>query len=66
MAVKLSGIQYAKVGFKGILHLAHASIAAISPKAADILWKSSHENTTRRLGYPAGDEQAAKVTYKDK
>lgn len=66
MAVKLSGIQYAKVGFKGILHLAHASVAGLTQKAADILWDSSHKNTEKRIGHKPGIEQAAKTTYKDK
>lgn len=66
MAVKLTGIQYAKVGFSGILHLAHASVDGIAQKAADILWDSSHKNTEKRIGHKPGIEQAAKTTYKDK
>lgn len=63
MCVKLSKKYYAKVGFKGILHLAHTSIENITDKMADILWKSSHDNTKRKLGHKPTIKQAAKTTY---
>lgn len=54
---------YAKVGFKGILHLAHASIAGLTDKACDLLWNSSFINTKRRIGHDLTIKQAAKTTY---
>lgn len=63
MALKLHGLQYVKVGFKGIIHLAHASISGLKNKAADILWRTSFENTERRLGHKPGLKEAAKTTF---
>lgn len=62
--LKLPPQYYFKVGFKGILHLAHASIQGITSKAADLLYNSSFANTEKRLGHKPTDEQAAKTTYK--
>lgn len=63
MCVKLPVKYYFKVGFKGILHIAHASIEKISWFVADRLWDTSHTNTTKQLGYPATIKEAAKVTF---
>ncbi len=63
MSVKMPAKYYAKVGFKGILHIAHASVASISNYVADRLWDSAHTNTTRQLGHKATIREAAKVTY---
>lgn len=63
MCVKLPPKQYFKVGFNGILHLAHASIMGLTGLVADTLWRTSHENTERRLGKKPTIREAAKTTY---
>lgn len=65
MCLKLPPQYYFKVGFEGILHLAHASIRNLSDKTADALWKSSHRNTKKILGKDPGLAEAAKVTFKN-
>lgn len=63
MSVKLPLKTYAKVGFKGVLHIAHASVAGLSKFVADKLWVTSHSNTTKQLGHAATIREAAKTTY---
>lgn len=63
MCVKLPKKTYLKVGFKGILHLAHASIENLTDKMVDILWDSSHKNTKKKLGHKPSKKEAAKTTY---
>lgn len=63
MSVKLPAVTYLKVGFKGILHIAHASVAHLSNLVADRLWDTSHENTKRQLGYKPTLREAAKTTF---
>lgn len=63
MSVKLPAIYYAKVGFKGILHVAHATIKGLSQRVADRLWDTSHTNTEKQLGHKPGLPEAAKTTY---
>ena len=65
MAVKLPPVYYAKVGFKGILHLAHASVASLSKRASDLLWDASFKNTAKRLGHTPTIFEAAKTTYNE-
>lgn len=65
LCLKLPTQYYFKVGFEGVLHLAHASVKGLTEKVADALWKSSHRNTEKILGKKAGKEEAAKVTFKD-
>lgn len=60
---KLSDNQYFKVGFKGILHLAHASIKGIIGKTADKMWDESFVKTEKYLGRKPGLAEAAKTTY---
>lgn len=55
---------YHKVGFEGILHMAHASIKGLSKLVTDKLWETSHLKTTEKLGHKAGKEEASKVTWK--
>lgn len=64
LALKLPAKYYWKVGFNGILHVAHASVQGIKDKIADKLWDTSHSNTTKRLGHKAGTNEAGKVTWK--
>jgi len=63
LCVKLPTTTYIKVGFKGILHLAHTSIESFTKKQADKLWESSFQNTEKRLGYKPTIREAAKTTY---
>lgn len=55
---------YHKVGWNGILHMAHASIKGLSKLVCDKLWETSYKKTTEKLGYKAGKEEASKVTWK--
>lgn len=64
LCLKLPTKYYWKVGFSGILHLAHASVKGVKNKIADKLWETSYSNTTKRLGKKAGKEEAGKVTWK--
>lgn len=64
--VKLSGKQYVKVGFKGILHLAHASVAHIKESSLNKIWESCFKRTKKILGYSPTLEEAAKTTFKNK
>lgn len=63
MCVKLPRMYYAKVGFKGILHLAHASIFNLSIKKAHKLWETSFKNTAKSLGHAPTIVEASKTTY---
>lgn len=55
---------YHKVGFEGILHMAHASIKGLSKLVCNKLWETSHLKTTEKLGHKAGKKEASKVTWK--
>lgn len=59
MTVKMPAKYYVKVGFKGILHLAHASVANLTEEMCDILWDSSHKNTKKKLGHDPTVKEAA-------
>lgn len=63
--VKLPKKTYVKVGFKGVLHLAHASVGHLKDKVLDIFWGKSHERVEEILGYKPTVEEAAKTTFKD-
>ena len=63
LCIKLPILTYYKVGIKGVLHLAHASIFNLTKKMADLLWESSYINTEKRLGYKPTIKEAAKTTY---
>lgn len=60
---KLNKSYYIKVGFKGVLHLAHAWYDKISPRVYDLLWDRSHKQTKKRIGHELGIEQAAKTSW---
>lgn len=62
--IKRPAHTYAKVGWNGILHLAHASIEGMGSYLCNRLWDTSLDNTTRVLGHKAGPNEAAKVTFK--
>jgi hypothetical protein len=61
--IKLPARFYAKVGFNGILHLAHASVEGLAKKVTDALWNRSLERTQKEIGHKLGIEQAAKTTF---
>lgn len=55
--------SYFKVGYTGILHLAHAAVDHLTKKKADKLWETSHTNTKKLLGHSPNLEEAAKTTF---
>jgi len=61
---KLPAKYYTKVGFNGILHLAHASVAKIKEKASHVLWNQSVAKTKKELGFSPTIAEAAKTTFK--
>lgn len=63
LCVKLPAFTYYKVGFKGILHLAHAGVGNLTKYICDKLWDSSFKNTEKILGYKPTIKEAAKTTY---
>ena len=62
-AIKMSVKSYWKVGFNGILHLAHASIKNLTAKKADTLWDQSIKKTAKELGHSPTLNEAAKITW---
>ena len=60
-----TGVSYYwKVGFNGILHLAHTwAEGRLSKKQADTMWKQAHVQTEKKIGHPLGLEEAAKTTW---
>lgn len=63
LCVKLPKKYYWKVGYKGILHLAHASIEGIKSLKVDKMWETSFKRTTKSLGHQPTLKEAAKTTY---
>lgn len=63
MCVKMPKKFYAKVGFKGILHLAHTSVINLTDAMCDLLWDSSFRNTEKKLGHKPTIKEGAKTTY---
>jgi len=63
--VKLPKNQYLKVGFKGVLHLAHASVEHIKENLLDGIWDNCYTKTKKILGYTPTVAEAAKTTFKD-
>jgi hypothetical protein len=62
---KLNTSHYAKVGWKGILHLAHAWCGSIKNSVYDLLWNQSFHQTKKRLGHSPTIIEAAKTTFYD-
>lgn len=60
---KLNKSFYVKVGFNGLLHLAHAWYDKISDRVYDLLWKRSYEQTRKKLGHSPNIKEAAKTTW---
>lgn len=60
---KLNKSHYVKVGFKGILHLAHAWYEKISERVYDLLWERSYKQTCKKIGHAPTIKEAAKTTW---
>lgn len=60
--VKLPKKYYWRVGFTGVLHLAHGSVEHIKEKALDIIWEGCFKRTRKLLGYKPTIKEAAKTT----
>jgi len=60
---KLGVSYYAKVGFKGILHLAHAYLETISKDVYDLLWNRSYAQVCKKIGHKPTIKEAAKTTW---
>lgn len=60
---KLNRSYYAKVGFKGILHLAHAFSDKVKENIYDLLWQRSYKQTKKILGHSPTIKEAAKTTW---
>ena len=60
-----TGISYYwKVGFNGILHLAHAwKEGLLTKKKADTMWDRAHKQTKKKVGHELGLKEAAKTTW---
>lgn len=63
MCVKRPLGSYFKVGYNGILHLAHASVRHLAKNKVDKLWETSHIQTAKLLGHKPNLSEAAKTTY---
>lgn len=61
---KLPKQYYLKVGFEGILHLAHASVEHLKQSSLDTIWNSCFIRTKKILGYTPTINEAAKTTFK--
>lgn len=64
LCVKVAKNFYHKVGFTGILHLAHASIQDFKQKKVDRMWDQCFIATRKFVGHKLGIEQASKTTFK--
>jgi len=64
-SVQLPDKYYSKVGFKGVLHLAHASISHIKENSLDKIWDSCFKRTKKLLGHLPTVREAAKTTFKN-
>ena len=60
---KLGSSYYAKVGFNGILHLAHAWYSGMKERVYDLLWDRAHKQTKKKIGHNLTIVEAAKTTY---
>lgn len=60
---RLNTSHYIKVGFKGILHLAHAWRKDVSEKVYDLLWERSYKQTEKLIGHKPTIVEASKTTW---
>lgn len=63
--IKLPLKHYFRVGYKGILHLAHAAVGHLTQRKADKLWETSFKTTAKKIGHSPTIEEAAKTTFKN-
>lgn len=63
--VALPKKYYSKVGFKGVLHLAHASVSFLKESTLDSIWESCFIRTKKLLGHEPTIAEAAKTTFKN-
>jgi hypothetical protein len=61
--VKLPAVYHAKVGFNGVLHLAHATVKDLSERAKEAMWKRSFVHTEKQIGHKPTIAEAAKTTF---
>jgi uracil-DNA glycosylase len=61
--VKLPKKSYVKVGFNGILHLAHASVAHLKENTLDRIWDACFHRTKKILGHSPTVMEAAKTSH---
>lgn len=55
---------YWKVGFQGILHLAHTwAEGMLTKKKADKMWERAHIQTKKKIGHKLTIKEAAKTTW---
>lgn len=60
---KLNKNYYVKVGWKGILHLAHAYSEKYTKAVYDLLWERSFKQTEKLLGHKPTIIEASKTTF---
>lgn len=60
---KITMSAYWRVGYNGILHLAHASVRTLTERKQETLWNQSEVKTEQILGHKPTDREAAKVTF---
>lgn len=63
---KLPAKYYHKVGFAGVLHLAHANISYLDQSKLDKIWTACFVNTKKILRHEPTIAEAAKTTFKIK
>lgn len=63
LCVKVAKNFYHKVGFNGILHLAHGSVEHIKKHKLDKMWNQCYVATRRLVGHVLGINEASKTTF---
>lgn len=63
LCVKVAKNFYNKVGFKGILHLAHGSVEYIRKSKLDRMWEQCYVATKKFVGHTLGIAEASKTTF---
>lgn len=63
LCVRVAKNFYHKVGFKGILHLAHGSVEYIKKSKLDSMWEQCYVATRKFVGHVLGIEEASKTTF---
>jgi hypothetical protein len=63
LCVRVAKNFYNKVGFKGILHLAHGSVDHIRKSKLDPMWEQCYIATKKFVGHTLGIAEASKTTF---